>query len=60
MLTGVASAAGSSFSDVRDEATAVNADILRGEMGFDGVIVTDALNMKAISAALKPSRASIA
>lgn len=29
MLTGVASAAGSSFSDVRDEATAVNADILR-------------------------------
>lgn len=34
-------------------------DILRGEMNFKGVVVTDAMNMKAISEYYEPSEAAI-
>ena len=34
-------------------------DILRGELGFDGVIVTDALNMKAISEYFTSEQAAV-
>ena len=35
-------------------------DILRGEMGFDGMVITDALNMGAITAQYSSSEAAVA
>jgi beta-N-acetylhexosaminidase len=38
---------------------AILSDLLRGELGFDGLIVTDALDMQAIAAQMSPGAAAI-
>jgi beta-N-acetylhexosaminidase len=34
-------------------------DVLRGELGFEGIIVTDAMNMRAITARYGPDEAAV-
>lgn len=34
-------------------------DVLRGQLGFDGIVITDALNMGAVTAAYSPAEAAV-